>query len=64
MFGGRVVLIGPIPAFEHSLTQEEGLSPATVRQYRYDCLNLAVWLGQERPALEGWEDVTTRDLRA
>lgn len=59
-----MVLTEHIPAFEHYLTQEEGLSPATARQYRYDCLNLAAWLGQERPALEGWEAVTARDLRA
>lgn len=53
-----------VPAFEHYLTQEEGLSPATARQYRHDCLNLAAWLRQARPTLDGWAAVTTRDLRA
>ncbi|GMA17018.1 tyrosine-type recombinase/integrase [Deinococcus metallilatus] len=57
-------LTSAIPAFESYLTQEEGLSPATARQYRHDCLKLAGWLGQERPALEQWEAVTARDLRA
>ena len=58
------MLKGQLPAFEHYLLQEEGLSVATARQYRLDCLKLASWLSQERPALEGWPDVGARDLRA
>ncbi|MFC5849624.1 tyrosine-type recombinase/integrase [Deinococcus petrolearius] len=57
-------LLSPIAAFESYLTQEEGLSPATARQYRHDCLSLAAWLGQARPTLEQWTHVAVRDLRA
>ncbi|WP_221091195.1 tyrosine-type recombinase/integrase [Deinococcus aquaedulcis] len=53
-----------IPGFESYLLREEALSPATARQYRHDVAALAAWLAAERPAVQGWEQVGARELRA
>ncbi|MDP9766103.1 tyrosine-type recombinase/integrase [Deinococcus enclensis] len=58
-------LFDVFPAFEGYLLQEEGLSPATVRQYRADNGKLATWLQAEFGDRGGvrWEEVGVRDLR-
>lgn len=57
-------LHAPVTAFEAYLSREEGLSPATARQYRLDVTALATWLGAERPMVQAWEKVGARELRA
>lgn len=58
------MLIDALPGFTSHLKREEGLSAATISQYRADCTRLAQWLGRNKPDVNRWEDVTTRDLRA
>lgn len=58
------LLIDVLSDFASHLKREEGLSAATIAQYRADCTRLAEWLRQDRPDVTRWEDVTTRDLRA
>lgn len=53
-----------IEGFEHYLTQEEGLSPATARKYALDVQALWRWLEGQPSAPTSWADVTARHLRA
>lgn len=58
------MLTDVLDEFSSHLKREEGLSSATIAQYRADCNRLATWLSQQRPNIKQWSDVTTRDLRA
>ncbi len=53
-----------IEGFEHYLTQEEGLNPATARKYALDVGALWRWLEGQPSAPTSWADVTARHLRA
>ena len=57
-------LTAAVTSFEPYLSREEGLSPATARQYGYDVAALATWLTAERPSVQAWERVGVRELRA
>lgn len=57
------LLMDTIDHFSGYLKREEGLSPATIRQYRADCSRLAYWLEAERPKVKNWADVQESDLR-
>lgn len=56
-------LTDTIELFTGYLKREEGLSPATIRQYRADCTRLAAWLSAERPRVQQWSDVQEQDIR-
>lgn len=58
-----MTLFDALPAFEGYLLHEEGLSPATVRQYRADTEKLANWLLTEFEHLTSWEQIGARELR-
>lgn len=57
------MLTDVIDRFAGYLKREEGLSPATIRQYRADCTRLAQWLAEKRPQVQDWPDVEERDIR-
>lgn len=57
-------LTDDLAGFAGHLKREEGLSPATIRQYLADCTRLANWLTEHRLKVKGWDDVQASDLRA
>lgn len=57
------VFTDTLARFEGYLKREEGLSPATIRQYLADCSRLMHWLERERPHIKTWADVQGEDIR-
>ena len=56
-------LTDAVDRFSGYLKREEGLSPATIAQYRADCTRLAGWLAAQRPQVSVWADVKEADIR-